>query len=408
MKLIKLMSCLFLLTLGLTGIIYADSVQVIGLRGKVEIRQDLKANWTKAVIRIEVDENGWIKTGPKSAVVIRLTNNSKIKIGANSEVQIRSLKKSHTRIYLKKGSIVSKINKLRGSNKFTVRSPSAFAGVRGTLFYSSVQGSGAASKSLFCVKEGAVQVGSTVTKQTVLVTQGLGTQVAASGAPLAPKSVPWISQIDWTMDASVPISETPIKALKGGSSSGLTPSGTISGIPSLLGGEDDDDKKEKEKKEKEDSSEDFIFRLYGGYGFTSIADPSSGVTVDRSKTNWRGGLQFEYSLLDLSLLKLGIGIDAGFIRLYKDNTLNESPSVINTSAFVELELISFIIAQAGIGQYWGVKDFSGSETGIMAAGGLDIPIGNKMGLFLMIRMDVILATETITPLTGLAGFSFRY
>ncbi len=432
--------CLYIiLVVFCLGNLSYSKAKILFTKGSVQ-KKDRQGRWSTAKQGQVIAENVWLKTGKKSAVVIELAKKSKVKLGENSVLQIRSIRKFKKNIHLQKGSFLAKIKKLGGNDRYNISSPTAIVGVRGTFLYGSVVGTGAKAKSLFCVKEGVINVTGKATQETVSVAQGMGTQVAASTAPVKPKAVNWIKQINWTMSVAVPISTmaiTPLSLLpKGGagvpSVSGV-PTPSVPSVPSIGsgtgGGDKDDDEKaaadsdkeqekaeeekEKEEKEKEEGASGKIglsLRLYGAFGSTQLSKPEN-ISTDLDQFNWRVGLQLKYDLFDLSLLSLGIGVDLAYMRLFDSGSVSvdtDAAATFNTLAFVELELLGFIIVQGGGGMYWGLGSYNDNDFGFMLAAGIEIPLGSTFAIPIMLRCDIILGKETLYPISGMTGLAFKF
>ncbi len=100
-----------------------------------------------------------IYTGNKSCVNMQLGSFGIIKINQNSEVKMERLLKETTdniKLFLKKGQVICKLEKLKKEQDFSVETPTAVIGVRGTTFI--VDASEKKRKTSVAVSEGKVEI----------------------------------------------------------------------------------------------------------------------------------------------------------------------------------------------------------------------------------------------------------
>lgn len=136
---------------------------IVQINGKVLTSNNVKAplaKWSPVKMREMIGEGTFIRTRKQSSCDIMLKNGSVIKIVENSIVYIDKLLMTGERNYknrfkLEAGSILAKSAKLIGDSSFTITTPTAVAGVRGTEFVVSHY----SGKTRVAVKEGKVAVG---------------------------------------------------------------------------------------------------------------------------------------------------------------------------------------------------------------------------------------------------------
>ncbi|MBN1533010.1 MAG: FecR domain-containing protein [Spirochaetes bacterium] len=115
-----------------------------------------------------------IMTGTKSHITIQIGERGIVQISPDSTVEAASLFEAGTgELYLTKGTVVSRLDKLGKSNAYRVKTPTAIAAVRGTVFsvsYDSV-------KCSVGVSRGQVQVTDAVSGKAEPVVQGKAVDV---------------------------------------------------------------------------------------------------------------------------------------------------------------------------------------------------------------------------------------
>ncbi|MEQ9363554.1 MAG: FecR family protein [Leptospirales bacterium] len=110
----------------------------------------------------ELQAQDYLVTGEASSVDLAVTGYGVVKIGAATRVQVQSLTKttggSEARLRLERGNVASFINRQDKNDRFSIESPTAIAGVRGTSFMMSVDDSRKEPKVKVAVLSGAVAV----------------------------------------------------------------------------------------------------------------------------------------------------------------------------------------------------------------------------------------------------------
>ena len=126
-------------------------------------------------------------TGADGQVTLRLADGSEIRLQPNTSARITELKRNPASgaravmIGLDKGRLETDVTPGKGDNsRFTVQTPSAALGVRGTSFRAAAQDNSASTEVL----DGRVQAA--VGAQAVDVSQGFGTKADVGQAPLPP------------------------------------------------------------------------------------------------------------------------------------------------------------------------------------------------------------------------------
>lgn len=105
-----------------------------------------------------VKKDDTLTTGAASFATIQIGDRGIVRVEANSSLQIqKAVSQAVTELYVKEGTVISKVSRLSKDEKYMVRTATAVAAVRGTEFSISTSGSAGATIS---VKDGKVAVGS--------------------------------------------------------------------------------------------------------------------------------------------------------------------------------------------------------------------------------------------------------
>jgi outer membrane protein assembly factor BamB len=127
------------------------------ITGEVDIADE--SGWFPAEIGDFVSPSDKIRTAADSSCEIQFASIAVIKLQENTEVDISRIslapESSKVGIALAAGTVLSKVQKLSGTDSFSVRTQSAVCGVRGTEFSVTTD---AAGHSVFAVKEGSVAI----------------------------------------------------------------------------------------------------------------------------------------------------------------------------------------------------------------------------------------------------------
>lgn len=115
--------------------------------------------WWEVEIGETLTRNDSIKTEESSYCEIQFGETAVVRIQENTEISVRNLGlkagEAQVGLEMKQGSVLSKVQKLTGSDRFEVRTQTAVCGVRGTEFSVS---SDIGGTTRLAVKEGAVSV----------------------------------------------------------------------------------------------------------------------------------------------------------------------------------------------------------------------------------------------------------
>ncbi len=100
--------------------------------GDAYFREGPKAQWKIAVVGQTLYKGYEIKTDPDSRMDIRLHDNTAIQLSGNSEMSIDSLTVRKLSLNIHAGSLYGKFDKLFKEHDLQVKTPTAFAAIRGT------------------------------------------------------------------------------------------------------------------------------------------------------------------------------------------------------------------------------------------------------------------------------------
>jgi len=100
--------------------------------GNSYFREDEKAQWKIAVVGQTLYKGYWVKTDPDSRMDIRFHDNTAIQLSESSEMAIDSLTVKKLGLQIHTGSMYGKFDKLFKEHDLHVKTPTAFAAIRGT------------------------------------------------------------------------------------------------------------------------------------------------------------------------------------------------------------------------------------------------------------------------------------
>ncbi len=151
------------LFLGVLNVIAGENIpHLTFFIGDVQTKTSGDNDWSAAELNEELNSKSQIKTADESRAEITLTDNTVIRVGEDSEYELDSLLsgkdsfKSDSK--LNRGRLWVNIRKLAGKNaRFSARTPTAVAAVRGTVFRMDVN-DGDSTTALY-VYRGIVEVG---------------------------------------------------------------------------------------------------------------------------------------------------------------------------------------------------------------------------------------------------------
>ncbi|MEW6202924.1 MAG: FecR family protein [bacterium] len=167
------------------------AVTVAKINGTLEMKKSASADWEKAAQNMEVKKGMWLKTGEGSEAFIRWSSGHVVKLSALTTMRFTTLSYSattrteKTNLELKDGRILTNVKKMFGKgSEFEIKTPTAIAGVRGTLFLVEM----AEEKSSFVVLEGQLSV--MAENVEMIVNESFQTFVESGMPPVEPEEAP--------------------------------------------------------------------------------------------------------------------------------------------------------------------------------------------------------------------------
>ena len=175
----------------------AASGTVVYVEGDVSLKSGGQTR--DASIGDAVAPGDTVVTGAKSLAVIDLTNHTTVKLKERTLLAIDSIGDAAAVTLTAGGVFTSIAGKLTG--RFSVQTPNAVCGVRGTEFFVAYGRTIDARPDVWmCVNEGTVEVAIPQTGQTVEVPKGLGVNILGAGRITAPRAYPWTRKLNWNID----------------------------------------------------------------------------------------------------------------------------------------------------------------------------------------------------------------
>ena len=181
----------------LTPFLFSLTGEVEYLEGDVLIARNGEEEY--ADFGSPVEEDDVVTTESDSLAILRLSDGTALKIRENTTIRLVRLTES-AEIYLDKGSFFSNVTK-RLTGKYTVKTPSVVAGVRGTEFfiaYGRTIDDGA--DVWLCVNTGEVEVAVPETEEEVVVKAGEGINILGGLDITKPKRYKWTEDLNWNVD----------------------------------------------------------------------------------------------------------------------------------------------------------------------------------------------------------------
>ncbi len=127
-----------LVVLGLTAVASAqsaDKAKVVDAFGTSQRRIGTAAKWEPVNVGDLLAPATWLKTGANSAVLLALPDKHVMRVGANTTVELKALGKDKAYSFnVAAGKVWSIVNSASKPAKYEIETPSAVAGVQGTLF----------------------------------------------------------------------------------------------------------------------------------------------------------------------------------------------------------------------------------------------------------------------------------
>ncbi|MBM3250461.1 MAG: FecR domain-containing protein [Candidatus Omnitrophica bacterium] len=112
--------------------VFAQEARIIDIRGRVTVKLKDKADWERARIDMLLNREAQVKTDGKSSCTLAFDGELKniMTVKENSHIKIENLAPAN--IFLPEGRVFTLIRNLSKSEEFSVRTPTAVAGARGT------------------------------------------------------------------------------------------------------------------------------------------------------------------------------------------------------------------------------------------------------------------------------------
>jgi hypothetical protein len=185
MKKAFLFSLLFIAALPLNAAFAANVVS--GVEGQPVIVRDGQEQ--PAAVGMEVKKGDKVKTVAGSRADVSLNGAAGVRLLAESEAVLKEVSDTNTQIDLEVGNVIVNLKKkLAESDRFEVETPTAVLAVRGTQFWGQVTPQGEAPKTVFAVREGALNVKDKVTAEEWMVTKGGAIEITGDGKPALTRS----------------------------------------------------------------------------------------------------------------------------------------------------------------------------------------------------------------------------
>lgn len=169
--------------------IYSNYSLVTFIQGEVMVMTKSAAKWTPAYKGQRLSIGDKIKTGRSGRAEVKFANSAIFRMRPLSQLEIPSEKGNEGKrvgfLDMKFGKVWSKVKPVGKGESFKVRTPTAVAGIRGTVFTLSVNA--ITKKSIVAVLEGSIDVAAGGT--TVPVGQNQKTSVEENQAPDTPEQM---------------------------------------------------------------------------------------------------------------------------------------------------------------------------------------------------------------------------
>ncbi|MBN1823772.1 MAG: FecR domain-containing protein, partial [Endomicrobiales bacterium] len=162
----------FVFVAGLAVALQAATITKI--TGNPEVAPPSSLEWQKAQRNMKIGDNTKLRCGPGSKAELITNNGHKIKVWPKSEISLDKVDGETSKFSLFLGKIRSIVKKLKGREKFEVKTPVAVCSVRGTDFAVEI---GEENQMLVEVYEGQVAAQEEMTGAEVIVNAGEFTQV---------------------------------------------------------------------------------------------------------------------------------------------------------------------------------------------------------------------------------------
>lgn len=172
-----------LLLLGSTG--WAATGTLVRTEGRVSVQSSKSATWTAAKIPLLLRAGDKVKTGAGGRAEISWAGASKTRLGPDSILTVQEASAQRTTVMMSVGLLDAFIQKTK-NHKFRVRTPTAVASIRGTVFQVKVDKTGRTQWNLF---KGSLGVSDARGSQVVLQ-PNQRVSVSAEGIAEKPQLLP--------------------------------------------------------------------------------------------------------------------------------------------------------------------------------------------------------------------------
>jgi hypothetical protein len=162
----------------IAGAVLAAPPKVFSVEGTANMKKPGATDWTPLVANMEVPEGARIQTRLNTRLTMVLDNNARVTLSENSIFEVIRSANNRFEFRLWVGDVRSRVPSLGAGQRFTVRTPTAVAGIRGTDFLVSTEENGRTSVSVY---EGAVDFRSIATGNQVIVGANQSAAVSATG-----------------------------------------------------------------------------------------------------------------------------------------------------------------------------------------------------------------------------------
>ncbi len=196
---------ILLLFIGLIFLLLSNSIlstdnigKIISVQETVEIQREGETNWQLAKINLQLQEGDKVKTAQNGKAIILFEDGTTLKINNLSIIEIKKIDfENNSQIDVKKGQIWAKIKTIKPFlTPYTIYTPTAAAGVRGTEFDILVTSD--ESTSILTVVDGEVAFYNEFGSVTVSDSQQ--SKAIYGRAPSPPSIVDTNSWIKWTAE----------------------------------------------------------------------------------------------------------------------------------------------------------------------------------------------------------------
>jgi hypothetical protein len=160
------------------------------IKGKVTVQEKAGKEWRALLLNDRVTQGALLATGEEGAVEITFEDRASFLVKPSSSLKMTTLERKSPdyflrELYLRSGRAISNLRDATGKgSRFEIRTPSAVAATRGTVFRVAVDDSEATRSEVLNGR-----IGVEAMKRTVAVSEGEGTFVRKGDPPLEPRKL---------------------------------------------------------------------------------------------------------------------------------------------------------------------------------------------------------------------------